>query len=131
MKLVGLWLLWLAVYIGEELAPQSYYDPFPGNLLNSLLTFGLMIAVFACYRTRWAKLYGLTATAQILLNLVDITLALEENLFNFIADIFNSLECLLLFFTGGVMAFRDWYADRRNRMDIAGGARRHQSRARC
>jgi len=115
----------LVVYVWQQSAPDAYYDLWPGNFLNAALSFVVMLAVFSHSKALWAKLYGFTAIAQVLLNLVDVIVILEEDRFNFMVDTLNGMEFLLLFFAGGIMALRNWYADRCNRVDTGASHSRH------
>lgn len=125
VKLLLIWVAWLGIFLGQELSPAGYYDSGNGALLNAGTTLILMILVGSLLATDWSRAYLWVGIAQILLNLADQIRPWSEEAFNAVAGPLNLLEWLLLFFIGGIMTFRGWYADYRNRMDTGAGRHRH------
>jgi len=103
MKLIGLWALWASIYLGQYFA-GPWYELLP-NFYNAALSFTIMACVFSVYRTVWAYLYGLTALAQISLNLSDAISPLDTESFNLWVDYLNILEIMILFGVAGITGF--------------------------
>jgi len=110
LKLVWLWLLWIAVFLGQTFAGDWYYaDNRTGNLINALLSFGIMTAILSCYRQSWSWLYAVTTVAQISLFYTDALGLLAQERFDITVTAFNLLEFLLLFGVGGATALANYY----------------------
>jgi len=108
LKLVWLWVLWLAVYLGQSYAGDWYYDG-AGNFYNAALSYLIAGAVLTSYRTWWAKSYSLIAIFQIVLNFLDAGWHLPDYWFNITATAFNVLEFITLFIIGGTMTLEQWH----------------------
>lgn len=112
MKLLALWALWLAIYFGTA-AAGIWYD-YAFNLFNALVSFTLLISVNACYKTWWAKSYGLVCLLQICLNCVDFWANIHRELFFEAQWAFNRIEIVLLFVGGGWFELKRWLDGIRN-----------------